>query len=52
MIDRKIISIQLRHQNSRYGVKRGWNLAYLSNTVWAAQFKYGEEWNSRNVKSF
>jgi hypothetical protein len=51
VIDRHIISIQFRDQNSRYGVKRGWKLPDLPKTVRAAQFKYVEGRDSCNVKA-
>jgi hypothetical protein len=50
VINRHIIPIQFRDENSRYGVKRGWKLPDLSKTVRAAQLKYFEGRHSWNVK--
>jgi len=51
VIDRHIISIQFRYENSCYGVKRGWKLPDLSKAVRAAQFKYIEGRNPCDVKA-
>jgi hypothetical protein len=51
VINRQIISMQLRHQNSRYGVKRGGKLPDLSKTVRATQLKYIKGRKSGNVKT-
>jgi len=51
MVDCQIVSVQLRHQNSRHGVEGSWNLPDLPKTVRATQFKYVEGRDPCNVKA-